>query len=322
MMRSTDECEMSRSCHSAMSSSAACRLPRNTRASPQSCSDLIGLRLCGIALEPFCALAKRLLGLAHLGALQMADLERERLDARAHRRARVEHLGVAIARQHLGRRNRPEAEALAHVTLDRGIDVGERADRARQLADRDRVAGAQQPLPVAPDLHRPERQLHAERGGLGVDAVRAPDHRRVAELARPRRDRRLQLLGRGKDAVERTRHLQCERGVDHVARREAVVHPRPRGLADALLHDVDERGDIVVGDLLALVHRGHVDPRALAHGSRRVGRNDAELGPRLDREDLDLEPRAEARLVGEEVGDVGERVAGDHESAWAAMSRR
>ena len=29
---------------------------------------------------------------------------------------------------------------LAHVALDRGIDVGVRADRARQLADRDRVA--------------------------------------------------------------------------------------------------------------------------------------------------------------------------------------
>ena len=55
MMRSTDECEMSRSCHSATSSSAAWRLPRSTRASPQSCSDLIGLRLCGIALEPFCS---------------------------------------------------------------------------------------------------------------------------------------------------------------------------------------------------------------------------------------------------------------------------
>ena len=46
---------MSRSCQSATSSSAACKLPRSTRASPHICSDLIGFRLCGIALEPFCS---------------------------------------------------------------------------------------------------------------------------------------------------------------------------------------------------------------------------------------------------------------------------
>ncbi len=44
---------MSRSCHSATSSSAACALPRSTRARPEICSALIGLRLCGIAEEPF-----------------------------------------------------------------------------------------------------------------------------------------------------------------------------------------------------------------------------------------------------------------------------
>ena len=54
MMRSTDECEMSRSCHNATFSRPACRLPRSTRASPLSCSAFTGLRLWGIALEPFC----------------------------------------------------------------------------------------------------------------------------------------------------------------------------------------------------------------------------------------------------------------------------
>ena len=41
-------------------------------------SAVIGLRLCGIADEPFWPRRERLLGLAHLGALQVADLERER----------------------------------------------------------------------------------------------------------------------------------------------------------------------------------------------------------------------------------------------------
>ena len=119
MMRSTDECEMSRSCHSATFSSPACRLPRSTRARPQSCSAFTGLRLCGIALEPFCAPARNGSShLAHLGALQVADLERERLDRRADRRARVEQLGVTVAGDHLRGRHRPEPERLAHVGLD------------------------------------------------------------------------------------------------------------------------------------------------------------------------------------------------------------
>ncbi len=58
MIRSTDECEMSRSCHSATFSSPAPRLPRSTRASPLSCSLLTGFRLCGIAEEPFCLPAR------------------------------------------------------------------------------------------------------------------------------------------------------------------------------------------------------------------------------------------------------------------------
>ena len=50
-----------------------------------------------------------------------------------------------------------------------------------------------QTLAVAPDLERPQRQLGAERRRLGMDAVGAPDHRRVAEL----------VGARGDDGVER-----------------------------------------------------------------------------------------------------------------------
>ena len=52
--RSADECEMSRSCQSGMSSSATCAYPRRTRASPLTRSETTGFRLCGMALEPFC----------------------------------------------------------------------------------------------------------------------------------------------------------------------------------------------------------------------------------------------------------------------------
>ncbi len=54
MMRSTDEWEMSRSCHSATFSNPAWALARTTRANPLICSQVTGLRLCGMADEPFC----------------------------------------------------------------------------------------------------------------------------------------------------------------------------------------------------------------------------------------------------------------------------
>ncbi len=51
--RSADECEMSRSCHSATFSSPTSAAPRTTRARPQIRSATTGFRLCGIADEPF-----------------------------------------------------------------------------------------------------------------------------------------------------------------------------------------------------------------------------------------------------------------------------
>ena len=62
----------------------------------------IGLRLWGIAEEPFWPARERLLDLAHLGPLQVADLGREALQAGAgDRDPRGQHR-VAVARDDLG----------------------------------------------------------------------------------------------------------------------------------------------------------------------------------------------------------------------------
>ncbi|OPZ21024.1 MAG: hypothetical protein BWZ10_00568 [candidate division BRC1 bacterium ADurb.BinA364] len=53
VIRSQEELERSRSCHSATVSSPATAYPRSSRASPVTFSHEIGLRLCGIADEPF-----------------------------------------------------------------------------------------------------------------------------------------------------------------------------------------------------------------------------------------------------------------------------
>jgi hypothetical protein len=67
---------MSRSCHSATFSTAAVALPRSTRARPVMRSVVIGCA-CGASRLTLLAGAERLLDLAHLGALQVADLRRD-----------------------------------------------------------------------------------------------------------------------------------------------------------------------------------------------------------------------------------------------------
>ena len=47
------------------------------RARPQICSQVTGLRLCGIAELPRCSPAERLFGFANFGALQVADFQRD-----------------------------------------------------------------------------------------------------------------------------------------------------------------------------------------------------------------------------------------------------
>ena len=79
-----------------------------------------------------------------------------------------------------------QAERGADPGLDLGVDVGVRADRARQLADGHRVAGGPHAAAVAVRLQGPQRELGAERGGLGVHAVRAAGDGHVQQLERPR----------------------------------------------------------------------------------------------------------------------------------------
>ena len=116
MIRSTDECEMSRSCHSATFSSAGAEVAAQHPGEPAELLAFTGLRLCGIARRALLLPGpERLLHLAHLGALQVADLGGERLDARADAGARVEQLGVAVAGEHLRRGHRGAGRGCSHT---------------------------------------------------------------------------------------------------------------------------------------------------------------------------------------------------------------
>ena len=92
MTRSTEECEMSRSCHSATFSSAGTTAERTTRGEP---GQVLGQDRVALVRHRRGALLPRreiLLRLAHFGALQVADLGGEPLDRRGDQRQRHEEL--------------------------------------------------------------------------------------------------------------------------------------------------------------------------------------------------------------------------------------
>ena len=127
---------MSRSCQTATFSRPTSAAARTTRARPQIRSATFGLRLCGIDDEPFMPGCERLLDLAHLGAREVADLEREALERGGAEGERVQQLGVSVAGDDLRRqRIRLEAEALAGDPLDLRLDDDVGADRAGELPD-------------------------------------------------------------------------------------------------------------------------------------------------------------------------------------------
>ena len=94
------------------------------------------------------------------------------------------------------------------------------------------------------------------------------------------------------------------------------MDPRPRRLPDGSLHDIDERGDVVIGHRLAItdgLHERVVDHRGVGTtGGCIFGGHDSELGLRLCRQELDLEVATEATGVGEHRRHLRQRVPIDH----------
>ena len=257
MTRSTEECEMSRSCQSAMFSSAACVAAEQ----PGQAGDLLAadrVALVRHRRRTLLALAERLLDLADLGLLQAANLERELFERGRGDRQRHQQLGVTVALMTRRHRRRLQAEALADPGFDRRVEVREHADGAGNLADADDVPRAQDAVEIALQLRVPERQLHAERHRLRVNAVGAADHRRPPVLlgARPHR---LQQLGEVlDDQIAGLAHLQRLRGVEDVRRGQPEVQPAGGG-SDVLGDRGREGDDVVLGDLLDGFDAGDVE---------------------------------------------------------------
>ena len=94
--------------------------------------------------------------------------------------------------------------------------MGEGADRPRDGASSDLLAGAQHPLLGAGELGIGDGELEPERGRLGMDAVAPADGERVLMLEGARFERREQSVEIGDEDVCRLDQLHVEAGVEHV----------------------------------------------------------------------------------------------------------
>ena len=136
MMRSTLLWLMSRSCQRATFSSAATALPRSTRARPVRRSQVMGLRLCGMALLPFWPLVK--------GSSASSTSVRCRCRNSAAQRSMLAPTRASVVMNSawmsrwmtcvaMGAGRRPSL--LADIRLDLGREMRAGADRAGKLAD-------------------------------------------------------------------------------------------------------------------------------------------------------------------------------------------
>jgi hypothetical protein len=236
------------------------------------------------------------------------DLGGEALEPSAGQRDRLEQLGVAVARHDLGRdRLGRQPEPRQHARLVSRAERRVGPDRAGDRARRGLRERALQPLGVAMGLEGEAGELEAERRRLRVDAVGAAHAQRGRVLPRPLGQRGDERARAGQDHLAGPPQLQGERGVEHVGGGQAVVDPAPRRAGRCTEH-VDERGDVVVRDPLALLDRGDGErrgPDRLEIGLRRAVQG-------LRGGDLHVAPGGHAGLVGPDRSDLRPGVALDH----------
>src|SRR6478672_8729599 len=255
MPRSTAECEMSRSCHRATFSSAGTTAPRTRRASPVRFSDRTGLRLCGIAEEPFWPSEKN-------SSTSSTSVRCKCLISVASGSTKttitpsvakyIAWRSRGITWVEIGSGSRPIALATWASTRGSICAKVPTAPEMAQVATSLRAASSRA---GAGELRVGVGELQPERHRLGMDAVRAADGRRHLVLEGALLQRRQHLVDVADQKVGGPGELHVEAGVEHVGRRHALVHEAGLGTDD--LRQMGQEGDdVVLGFTFDLV-----DPR-------------------------------------------------------------
>ena len=175
---------MSRSCHSATSSSAALRVAAQQAREPAQVLRQDRVLLVRHRRRALLPLAERLLASPTSVRCQWRTVERHLLDRGAERAParRSRPAWRSRATIWVATVSAPQAQLRQRPRLDRRVEVGVGADGAGDLADRDRLARRDQRAARAPDLGVEAGEDQAGGDRLGVDAVRAADHRRARVL--------------------------------------------------------------------------------------------------------------------------------------------
>ena len=311
---------MSRSCHKATSCSPASRLDRED---PRQPADRLGRDRVALVRHRRRALLARLeplLHLAHLGALQVAQLDGDQLARRRRPRRTPRGLGVTIAGDHLRRRHRASARGARRRTLRprgrRWSTCRPRRDSLHTATDRRAAveAGRGRGRPAAPTARPWRRTSSARRGCRGC--ARSSPCRGGCGRGRPACDS--SSVDASISRVGGIAQRPAQRGVDDVATRSArsgsTTRPARRSRACTTSTNAATSWSV---DRLALEHGG--DERVVDDGGalrgrprrRRPARRRARRGPRWPA----ARPRASGRSVAcrpRPPAISGVRVPGDH----------
>ena len=129
--------------------------------------------------------AEWLFHFADFGALQVANFQRNAFERSRHDSERGKILRVAIALDHLrSDRGRGQAKFLADFLLDLRAEMSTGSHRAGNFSNRHLLRCALEARKVSAIFRVPISHFKTKGDGLGVNAMRAPNLRRVFEFPR------------------------------------------------------------------------------------------------------------------------------------------
>ena len=216
---------------------------------------------------------------------------------------------MAVARDR--HRPRPQPEAFAGEPEPTSGSPPPYVPTAPALADVHALERPEHPLAVPLELERPPRELGSEGDRLGMNAVCATGHDRVAMLLRAADHRLPCAIHPREDECAGLAHLEQGGGVEHIRRRQPVMEPTA-GRTETLGHRVDEGGEVVLRSLLELGHAlGRGNDGAIPSLRGRLAGHGSKLGPRVGSQ-LHFEQAREPALLRPDALHGRSGVAGDH----------